>query len=103
MQRSRGGGRNPKSGGPGATRFQTKACPVLTLGYSSARVIRELHDYLSFLPGKNKNTATVIVVMAVLRRNLDSISEVKEAVVLHGLVSHLYGGLFSLMQLNIAK
>ncbi|KJS20680.1 MAG: hypothetical protein VR72_12890 [Clostridiaceae bacterium BRH_c20a] len=64
---------------------------------SSATVIRELRNYISPLPGKDKNIATVIVIMAVLRRNLDSVSEVKEAVVLHGLVGHLYGGLYTLL------
>lgn len=64
---------------------------------SSAMVIRELRNYISSLPGKDKNIATVIVIMAVLRRNLDSVSEMREAVVKHGLVGHLYGGLYTLL------
>lgn len=60
-------------------------------------VIRELSDYIPTLSGKEKNIATVIVIMAVLRRNLDSILEVKDAVVLNGLGGHLYGGLFTLL------
>lgn len=63
-------------------------------------VFRELRDYISTLSGKDKNIATVIVTMSVLRRNLDSILEVKEAVVLNGLVGHLYGGLFTLLAGN---
>jgi hypothetical protein len=43
---------------------------------SSATIIRELRDYISLLPGKDKNIVTVVVVMAVLRRNLDIVSEV---------------------------
>lgn len=63
---------------------------------SSFTVIRELLGYISSLSGKDKNIATVIVIMAVLRRNLDGVLEVKEAVVLHGLGGHLYGGLYTL-------
>lgn len=64
---------------------------------SSATAIRELCDYISSLSGKAKNIATVIVVMALLRRNLDNVSEIKEAVELRGLVGHLYGGLYTLL------
>lgn len=64
---------------------------------STTTIIRELRDYISLLTGKDKNIVTVIVVMAVLRRNLDIVSEVKEAVVLNGLVGHLYGGLYTLL------
>lgn len=63
-------------------------------------VIRELNDYISLLTGKDKNIATVIVIMALLRRNLDSVLEVKDAVIAHGLVGHLYGGLFTLLAGN---
>ena len=64
---------------------------------NSTTIIRELRDYISLLPGKDKNIVTVVVVMAVLRRNLDIVSEVKEEVVLNGLVGHLYGGLYTLL------
>ncbi len=62
-----------------------------------ATVIRELSDYISTIPGRNKNNVTLIITLALLRRNLDSVSEVKEAIIQHGLTGHLYGGLYILL------
>lgn len=59
--------------------------------------ITELHDYVISINGKDKNVATLIVIMALLRRNLDDILEVKEAIIHHGLTGHLYGGLYTLL------
>lgn len=63
----------------------------------SITVIRQLSDYISTRSGRDKNIAVVIVMMAVLRRNLDDFEVVKEAVLSHGLVGQLYGGLFTLL------
>ena len=63
-------------------------------------VIRELHAYVSSINGNAKNNATLIVIMVILRRNLDNISEVKEAVVRYGLTGCLYGGLYTLLAGN---
>lgn len=60
-------------------------------------VICELSDYISTLPGKEKNIITLIIIMAALRRNLDEFSKVKEAIIHHQLIGHLYGGLHTLL------
>ena len=59
--------------------------------------ITELHDYVISINGKDKNVATLIVIMALLQRNLDDILKVKEAIIHHGLTGHLYGGLYTLL------
>ena len=63
---------------------------------SYSTVIRELSEYISSRSGKEKNFATVIVIMAVLMRNLDIVQEVKAAVEQYRLVGQLYGGLYTL-------
>lgn len=61
---------------------------------SISTVIRELRNYTYHLSGRYKNISTVIVVMSLLRRSLDSILKVKDAVVCNELEGQLFGGLF---------
>jgi len=65
-----------------------------------ATVVSELQDYVSNLSGKEKNITTLIVIMALIRRGLDNISELKNAILKEELGGCLYGGLFTLFTGN---
>ncbi|MCK9217576.1 MAG: hypothetical protein M0P77_06620 [Firmicutes bacterium] len=65
-----------------------------------ATVVSELQKYVSKLSGKEKNIAILIVTMALIRRDLDDITKLKNAILKEELGGCLYGGLFTLFTGN---
>lgn len=61
---------------------------------SVSNVIRELSNYTCLLSKQDKNISTIIVVISLFQRNLDSILELKNAIQLNRLEGQLFGGLF---------
>lgn len=67
---------------------------------SNATVIKELCTFLKNKTGNIKNKAMVILVIALLCRNSDSILEIKELVQKYELTNNLYGGLLMMLAGN---
>ncbi|MED0666651.1 hypothetical protein P4T04_10035 [Bacillus badius] len=64
---------------------------------SNKRVIKELNIYIKHIKGSQKNIAVMIVVLSLLKRNLDCVDELAKLLKVHNLVSQLYGGLVQLL------
>lgn len=59
----------------------------------TSTVIFELNNYIQSISGQNKNRYVLIVSLALLRRNLNCIQELKEQLEKYNLISLLFGGL----------
>lgn len=73
---------------------------------TNSNVFKELHNYINSptpnatnnkISGNEKNKAVVIVVLALLRRNLDCYSELCKLIQRYNLINCLYGGLCVLL------
>lgn len=64
---------------------------------SVKNVVRELYKYLSAINGQEKNSAVIITIMALLRRDLDCGEEIAKYVSDYSLTGCLYGGLYKLL------
>ena len=66
---------------------------------SEKRILRELIEYVSTLEGKTKGKDTLVVIMALLRLNLDMVPVLAQEIKNQGypLAGPLYGGLFTLL------
>ena len=60
---------------------------------SNSTVIRELSLLAKNIPGQNKNKIVLIVVLALLRRNLDCVEELKRLLIKYNLVNPLFVGI----------
>ena len=63
----------------------------------NAAIIWELSDFLKSVNGREKNIHTLIIVLALLRRNLDCVDEIKDELEKNKLINCLYGGLCILL------
>lgn len=63
----------------------------------NAAIIWELSDFLKSVNGREKNIYTLIIVLALLRRNLDCVDEIKDELEKNKLINCLYGGLCILL------
>ena len=60
---------------------------------SNSAVIKELSNFINSISGQNKNKMALIVVLALLRRNLDCVEELKDLLVRYDLTGPLFGGI----------
>jgi len=60
---------------------------------SNSAVIKGLSNFVNSISSQNKNKTTLIVVLALLRRNLDCVEEIKELLVRYNLTGPLFGGI----------
>ncbi len=60
-------------------------------------VMKDLAEYLKIISGKDKNKVVLLVVMALLRRNLDCAVDISVQIKKHNLTGCLYGGLYTML------